>query len=181
MIIKKTNFNYLDIEIRYEEWPAYFLVCFLTFSYCQLSCGFILGPQVPSRVSFHSMTSDSRVHAGGGVKIQYIFKKQFFCVKVFQKSIPWQTLIRKHSYLSLTCRVSFHSITSDSRVHARLEVKIQYISKKQYFCVNVFQKSLSLQPLIKKHSYLDHRYPVGQAFIPRHRTQGSMLGDGARG
>ena len=29
------------------------------------------------------------------------------------------------------------------------------------FCVEFFLKSLSLQPLIRKQSYLDHRYPVG--------------------
>ena len=30
----------------------------------------------------------------------------------------------------------------------------------------VLLKSISWQPLIRKHSYLDHRYPVGLAFIP---------------
>ena len=47
--------------------------------------------------------------------------------------------------------------------------------------VKVFEKSISLQPLIREYSYLDHRYPVGLAFIPRHRTPGSMPGGGARG
>ena len=32
-----------------------------------------------------------------------------------------------------------------------------------------------------QHLYLDHRYPVGLAFIPRHRTPGSMPGGGVRG
>ena len=42
-------------------------------------------------------------------------------------------------------------------------------------------ESISWQILIKKHSYLDHWNPVGLAFIPRHQTQGSALGGGARG
>ena len=29
---------------------------------------FLLGPMATCRVSFHSMTSDSRVHAGGGAR-----------------------------------------------------------------------------------------------------------------
>ena len=41
--------------------------------------------------------------------------------------------------------------------------------------------SISWQPLIRKHSYLVHRYPVGLADIPLHLTQGSMPGGGARG
>ena len=35
--------------------------------------------------------------------------------------------------------------------------------------------------LESKHLDLDHRYPVGLAFIPRHRTPGSMQGGGVRG
>ena len=34
------------------------------------------------------------------------------------------------------------------------------------FYMQVFQKFISRQPLIRKHSYLDHRYPGGPAFIP---------------
>ena len=49
------------------------------------------------------------------------------------------------------------------------------------FYVQVFQKSISPQPLIRKHSYLDHRYPGWQAFIPRLLTPGSILLSGARG
>ena len=33
------------------------------------------------------------------------------------------------------------------------------------FYMQVFQKFISWQPLIRKHSYLDHRYPGGPAFI----------------
>ena len=32
-----------------------------------------------------------------------------------------------------------------------------------------------------EHSYLDHRYPVGLAFIPWHRAPGSRPGGGAGG
>ena len=41
--------------------------------------------------------------------------------------------------------------------------------------------SISLQPLSRCHSYLDHRHTVELAVIPCHRTSGSVLGDGARG
>ena len=34
--------------------------------------------------------------------------------------------------------------------------------------------------MVRKHSYLDHRYPIGVAFIPWHQTLGSMTGDEAR-
>ena len=37
------------------------------------------------------------------------------------------------------------------------------------------------QTLVRKHSYLHHRYLVGLAFIPRHWGPRSMLGGGARG
>ena len=37
------------------------------------------------------------------------------------------------------------------------------------------------EPLIRKHSYLDHRYPGGSAFIPWLLTPGSMPQVGARG
>ena len=43
------------------------------------------------------------------------------------------------------------------------------------------KKSITLQPLIRKHSHLDHRCPVGLAYIPLHRTQGSIPGVAARG
>ena len=39
----------------------------------------------------------------------------------------------------------------------------------------------SHQPLIRKHSYLDNRFPRGSAFIPRLLTPGSMFRGGARG
>ena len=40
---------------------------------------------------------------------------------------------------------------------------------------------MSQQPLIRKHSYLDHRYPGGSAFIPWLVTPGSIPQGGARG
>ena len=33
--------------------------------------------------------------------------------------------------------------------------------KNEFFFVEVFYKSMSLQPLIRKHSYLNPKYPVG--------------------
>ena len=40
---------------------------------------------------------------------------------------------------------------------------------------------ISHQPLNRKHSYLDHRYPGGSAFIPWLLTPGSLPQDGAKG
>ena len=47
--------------------------------------------------------------------------------------------------------------------------------------MQVFQKFLARQQLIRKHSYLDHRYPGGPAFIPWLLTPGLMPQGGARG
>ena len=44
-----------------------------------------------------------------------------------------------------------------------------------------FNWSISHEPLIRKHSYLDHRYPGGLAFIPWLLTPWSMPQRGARG
>ena len=48
-------------------------------------------------------------------------------------------------------------------------------------CVKVFKKSISWQPLVRKHSYWHHRYLVGLAFIPQHWTLGPMPRVGAWG
>ena len=48
-----------------------------------------------------------------------------------------------------------------------------------YVCDIFFKMSISRHLLIRMHSCLDHGYPVGLAFIPCHRTQGSMPVDGA--
>ena len=49
------------------------------------------------------------------------------------------------------------------------------------FYMKVFQKFISQQPLVREHSYLDHRYPGGSAFITWLPTPGSMPRGGARG
>ena len=49
------------------------------------------------------------------------------------------------------------------------------------FYIQVFQKFISRQPLIRKHSYLDHSYPGGPALIPYILTPGLMPRGGARG
>ena len=61
----------------------------------------------------------------------------------------------------------------------RLRPRSRHIALKFY--VQVFQKFISRQPLIWKHSYLDHRYPGGSAFIPWLPTPGSVVWSGARG
>ena len=55
----------------------------------------------------------------------------------------------------------------------------RHTATKFYF--QVFQKFISRQPLIRKLSYLDHRYPGGPAFIPYLLTPGLMPRGGARG
>ena len=49
------------------------------------------------------------------------------------------------------------------------------------FKSSFFQKFISQQPLIRKHSYLDHRYPEGPAFIPWLLIPGTMPRGGAKG
>ena len=55
----------------------------------------------------------------------------------------------------------------------------RHTATKFYF--QVFQKFVSWQPLIRKHSYLDYRYIGGPVFIPWFLTPGLMPLGGARG
>ena len=64
--------------------PFHFVKVFLEVYILTTSCqkAFILGPLVPYRVSFHSMTSDPNVHAGGGARGQnlvHLQKLGFLC------------------------------------------------------------------------------------------------------
>ena len=58
---------------------------------------------------------------------------------------------------------------------------VPFVELLQSFTLKFLQWGISQQPLIRKHSYLDHRYPVGSAFIPWIGTPGSMAQGGARG
>ena len=58
---------------------------------------------------------------------------------------------------------------------------VPFVELLQSFTFKQLEWSISRQPLIRKHSYLDHRYPGGSAFIPWLLTQGSMPRGGARG
>ena len=49
------------------------------------------------------------------------------------------------------------------------------------FMLKFLKWGISHQPLIRKHSYLDHRYPGGSALIPWLLTPGPMPRGGARG
>ena len=51
----------------------------------------------------------------------------------------------------------------------------------QSFTLKFRKWGISQQPLIRKHSYLDHRYPGGLAFILWLLTSGSMPRAGAKG
>ena len=57
-----------------------------------------------------------------------------------------------------------------------------FVELLQSFTLKLLKWVISHQPLIRKHSFLDHRYPGGSAFIPWLLTLGSMMPwGGARG
>ena len=47
-----------------------------------------------------------------------------------------------------------------------IRTSVLFVELLQSFTFNQLEWSISHQPLIRKHSYLDHRYPGGSAFIP---------------
>ena len=69
------------------------------------------------------------------------------------------------------------------RLSGRMFVRnfVLFMELLQSFTLKQFEWSISHQPLIREHSYLDHRYPGGSSFIPWLLTQGSMPRGGARG
>ena len=58
---------------------------------------------------------------------------------------------------------------------------LPFVELLQSFTLKQFEWSISHQPLIRKHSYLDHRYSGGSVFIPWLLTPGSMPRGGAIG
>ena len=56
--------------------------------------------------------------------------------------------------------------------YARLFVRsfvgdsVPFVELLQSFTLKFLKWGISHQPIIRKHSYLDHRYPGGSAFIP---------------
>ena len=46
-----------------------------------------------------------------------------------------------------------------------VRVSVSFVELPQSFTVKQLKWGISHQPLIRKHSYLDHRYPGGSAFI----------------
>ena len=62
-----------------------------------------------------------------------------------------------------------------------VRTSVPFVELLQSFTFKQLEWNISHQPLIRKHSYLDHRYPVGSAFIPWLLTPGSMPRVGARG
>ena len=57
---------------------------------------------------------------------------------------------------------------------------VPFMELLQSFTCKQLKWSISHQPLIRKHSYLDHRYTGGSAFIAWLLTPGSMPRGGAR-
>ena len=62
-----------------------------------------------------------------------------------------------------------------------VRTSIPFVELLQSFTFKQLEWSISHQPLIRKHSYLDHRYPGGLVFIPWLLTPGSMSQGGVRG
>ena len=58
---------------------------------------------------------------------------------------------------------------------------VPFMELLQSFTLKQLKWSISRQSLIRKHSYLDHRFPGGSAFIPWFLTPGSMPRAGATG
>ena len=58
---------------------------------------------------------------------------------------------------------------------------VLFVELLQSFTLKQLEWSISHQPHIRKHSYLDHRYPAGSAFIPWLYTLWSLPWGGARG
>ena len=80
---------------------------------------------------------------------------------------PWHLCWRVYSF-----RLSVCMFVRDS---------VPFVELLQSFMLKFLKLGISHQPLIRKHSYLDHRYPWGFAFIPWLLTPGSMSQGGARG
>ena len=66
-------------------------------------------------------------------------------------------------------------------VSSFVRTSVPFVELLQSFTFKQLEWSISHKPLIRKHSYLDHRYPEGSAFIPWLLTPGSMPRGGARG
>ena len=65
-------------------------------------------------------------------------------------------------------------------VHSSVHNFVPFVELLQSFTLKQLEWSVSHQPLIRKHSYLDNRYPGGLAFIPWLLTPGSVTQGGAR-
>ena len=76
----------------------------------------------------------------------------------------------------------FPFVCSSVRIFVRLFVRnfVPFVELLQTFTLKQLKWSISHQPLIRKHSYLDHRFPGGSAFIPWLLTPGSIPRGGAR-
>ena len=68
-------------------------------------------------------------------------------------------------------------------LYVRLFVRdsVLFVELLQSFTLKFLKCNISQQPLIRKHSYLDHRYTGVLAFSPLLLTPGSMPQGGARG
>ena len=93
-------------------------------------------------------------------------------------SYVWNTIYTPGIYAEVYIVFVFPFICSYIRSFVRTSVPFELL---QSFTCKQLERSISHQPLIRKHSYLDHRYPGESAFIPWLLTPGSMPWGGARG
>ena len=84
---------------------------------------FILRPYVPCRVCYESLTSDPRVHVRGRARCQNEVHLQnlVFLLQSFLEVNILTTIYQKAFILrpNVSCKVPFHSMTSDPRVHGQ--------------------------------------------------------------
>ena len=101
-----------------------------------------------------------------------------FWLKFLYWCISHKLNIRNHSYLDYRYPIRVHargwgesSKSRSSLTYVKVLVKVSLL---------VYYDSISHEPMIRNHSYLDYRYPVGLALFLWVRTPRSMQGGGAR-
>ena len=92
-------------------------------------------------------------------------------------SVFWESLYTPGIYAEGYIVFAFPFVCS----FVRLWLPSSTWNLQQSFACKFLKWGISHEPLIRKHSYLDHRYPGGSAFIPWLLTPGSMPQCGARG
>ena len=88
---------------------------------------------------------------------------------LYQVGVPQSFLARLHEVHRAIAVTPVVHVPVPLRVRVRMRVTLALKFSRSPYLDN------------RKHSYLDHRYPVGLAFIPWHRAPGSRPGGGVGG